>query len=116
MFSSKDDKIEKIWFERIQGEPHTTPWEKYPLSSLYSRMEAIHQEIVDWLSELSDEALVAGVLHYTNTKGQAYSNSWIEILAHLVNHSTHHRAQIAARIRELGMAPPPTDYIFFKRK
>jgi len=29
----------------------------------------------------------------------------------VVLHSEHHRAQNATRLRELGGAPPPTDYI-----
>ncbi len=107
---------EKIWFERIQtGSMKTMPWEEYPLSSLYSRMHAIHEEIMSWLRDRSDEELAKGIAQYTTTQGEAFQTPWIQILAHVVNHSTHHRGQVVARMREQGIAPPSTDYIFFLR-
>jgi len=35
------------------------------------------------------------------------------VLYHVVNHGTAHRAQIGARLRHLGLKPPPQDYIHF---
>jgi hypothetical protein len=31
----------------------------------------------------------------------------------VVNHSTYHRGQVAAMLRQVGTAPPPTDYLVF---
>jgi uncharacterized damage-inducible protein DinB len=53
---------------------------------------------------------------YKNTRGESFENSVRDILFHINNHSTHHRAQIAARIREAGITPPTSDYIFYRRK
>jgi uncharacterized damage-inducible protein DinB len=52
---------------------------------------------------------------YTNTKGQAFENSIQDILFHVINHSTYHRAQIATELKQQNIEPPATDYIFFKR-
>lgn len=37
---------------------------------------------------------------------------WI-ILRHVVNHSTYHRGQIAAKLKRLGVEQPMTDFFFF---
>src|SRR5690606_21461687 len=54
-------------------------------------------------------------LQYVNTKGIAFTNTVRDILFHIINHSTHHRAQVARALRQDGIAPPPSDYIFYKR-
>jgi uncharacterized damage-inducible protein DinB len=37
---------------------------------------------------------------------------WV-VLRHLVNHSTYHRGQIAAKLKRLGVEPPGTDLVFW---
>ena len=34
-----------------------------------------------------------------------------QVLLHLVTHSTYHRGQVAAQLRQLGHAAPPTDLL-----
>jgi len=54
-------------------------------------------------------------IRYTNTQGESYVNSARDILFHIINHSTYHRAQIATEFRQHGLAPLVTDYVFYKR-
>ncbi|MCX2718703.1 DinB family protein [Lentiprolixibacter aurantiacus] len=54
-------------------------------------------------------------IDYESTEGQRYSNSLQDILFHIINHSTHHRAQISAVFRANGIEPLPMDYIIYKR-
>jgi uncharacterized damage-inducible protein DinB len=35
------------------------------------------------------------------------------VLRHLVNHSTYHRGQVAAKLKRLGIEAPPTDLIWW---
>lgn len=53
---------------------------------------------------------------YKNTKGQEFSNKVKDILFHINNHSTHHRAQLASLFRGLGITPLVSDFIFYKRE
>lgn len=62
-----------------------------------------------------DKYNLSETLHYSNTKGQAFENSIQDILFHVINHSTYHRAQIATELKQRHIEPPATDYIFFKR-
>ena len=52
----------------------------------------------------------------TNSKGETFSNKIKDILFHIINHSTYHRAQIATDLKQNGIEPINTDYIFYKRK
>jgi uncharacterized damage-inducible protein DinB len=45
------------------------------------------------------------------------SREWVlppwMVLRHVVNHSTYHRGQIAAKLKRLGVDPPATDLVFW---
>jgi uncharacterized damage-inducible protein DinB len=43
--------------------------------------------------------------------GQAQPASWAESVQQVALHSSHHRGQVARRLRELGVESPLTDYI-----
>ncbi len=70
---------------------------------------------ITFLEGLDDAALTAPV-DYKNMRGVAYRHVLQDLVAHGINHSTHHRAQIAALIRKAGGTPPGTDYIFYLRE
>ncbi|MBP7499482.1 MAG: damage-inducible protein DinB [Chryseobacterium sp.] len=55
------------------------------------------------------------IVNYKNSKGTKFENSIQEILFHFINHSTYHRGQIAMLLKETGLEPLNTDYIFYKR-
>lgn len=54
-------------------------------------------------------------IDYVNKQGETLTNSLQDILFHIVNHSTHHRAQLAAEFKAAGLDPLVLDYIFYKR-
>lgn len=56
-----------------------------------------------------------GDLAYTTTKGEAVLMPFAATLAHVFNHSTHHRGQITAALTALGHACPVLDLIYFLR-
>ncbi len=107
---------ERVWLERIAGSPNeTSPHTVYPLKEIPAMLSQIHSDLIDWLEEQDDDSL-SKLIEYTNTKGTPFQNEIIDILAHLINHSTHHRAQIVAKLREMNIPPPATDYIFYMRE
>jgi uncharacterized damage-inducible protein DinB len=54
-------------------------------------------------------------LKYTNYVNDYYENSIGDIMAHLVNHGTYHRGQVAVLLREKGYDPVNTDFITYDR-
>ncbi|MBL7976800.1 MAG: hypothetical protein JNN12_00565 [Bacteroidetes Order II. Incertae sedis bacterium] len=52
-------------------------------------------------------------ISYQTTSGASFQNTRAEIITHVLNHGTHHRAQISAHIRATGDIPPAIDYIVY---
>lgn len=51
-----------------------------------------------------------------STEGVKYESTVLDILTHVVNHSTYHRGQIASLIAATGTKPAVTDYIALTRR
>lgn len=54
-------------------------------------------------------------IDYENSEGRLFTNTIKDMLFHIVNHSTNHRGQIAADLRNNGITPIGLDYIHYKR-
>ncbi|WP_157976069.1 DinB family protein [Lewinella sp. IMCC34191] len=52
---------------------------------------------------------------YVNTRGDRFTNTVGDILFHVANHTTHHRGQLIADFRSVGLNPIVTDYIYYVR-
>lgn len=65
--------------------------------------------------KIIEEKELNEIVVYKNTKGLEYKSSVKEILFHVANHSTHHKGQIVALLRQNEIEPIITDYIFYKR-
>lgn len=104
-----------IWLERAQQQlPTIEVWAIHPFAALLPMLEA---QIVAWntfLLSKTDSELVTPIL-YHNTSGQAFETPLIGMLTQVINHGTHHRAQISQQLRQHGVQPVPLDYIAFSR-
>lgn len=106
---------ETIWLDRIlEGKTSTGVHTLYPLEECEQRMEIENERYLGFL-EVVEEDIFQQSISYQNSKGAQFSTKVVDIMAHVINHSTHHRAQISAKIRESGFTPPATDFIFFTR-
>lgn len=54
-------------------------------------------------------------INYKNIKGDNFEAKVKDILFHIFNHSSHHRAQILSRWNIAGIERPALDYIYYKR-
>lgn len=108
---------EYLWLERWLGRSHSSipPAETANLSALRSRWDKIDADLLTFVRGLG-AADLERVVHYHNTKGQEFSNPMVQMLQHLVNHSTYHRGQVTTILRELGGKPIATDLIAFYRE
>jgi len=75
----------------------------------------VQQQWTEWVATLADADLER-VIDYKDMRGNAHRSSVEEIVMHVVNHGTLHRGQVMAMMRQLGVAPPPTDLIYFYRE
>jgi uncharacterized damage-inducible protein DinB len=103
----------RVWNNRIERDS-TDPgiWETHPIEKL----QAMEQENFNRSLAILEKCDMEQTIHYTNSSGNHWDNTIQDILFHMVNHSTHHRAQISSVLKEAGIEPLITDYIFYKRK
>ena len=105
-----------IWLNRIKDLP-TSPfplWEEYKVRELRSMTEESTSNWITYLHEHKFDTFEE-MIFYKSTEGKKYENTIREIITHVVNHSTYHRAQMATRMKELNIQPPVTDYIAYRR-
>ena len=104
-----------VWLERIQGVVLTKAiWETQSIEKCIKLNTEINEQYTDFIKSLENKEL-ENLISYKNLKGDDFSSSLSDILAHVFNHSTYHRGQIANRLKALGLHIPPTDYIVFSR-
>lgn len=102
-----------IWNHRItQKQPLFAVWDIHDTGTL---KKIDKQNYVSTLQILNSVDLT-DTINYTNSQGQAFSNTVKDILFHAVNHATYHRGQIASEFKHHGIEPLISDYIFYKRK
>lgn len=109
-------RAQDVWHKRIEDGNHADVelWIEASLEDCAERVEKTDHRWQDLIGALSDGDLDKDV-SYKNSEGTAFETPLREVLSHVVNHGTHHRGQIALVLRENGVAPPPTDYIFYVR-
>jgi uncharacterized damage-inducible protein DinB len=103
-----------LWLHRIMGLPpaEVKLWGAYKLDQLATMAEDIGNRWIDFV-EVTDD--FNRELTYHNYLGDPYVNNVENIMIHLVNHSSYHRAQIALLLRQKGLEPINTDFITYDR-
>ncbi len=102
-----------VWNSRILNK---TP--KFEVFQIHhpQQFETINKELHTTSHTIIDNIALNKEVSYVNLQQQPFSNTVEDILIHVVNHATYHRAQIAQHMRLNNLEPVATDYISFKRK
>jgi len=104
---------QQIWVSRIQGiAPEVSVWQLHDLHTCRAMLETSGQEL---LHIVINDAAKDRILSYKISTGALFETSVEDILLHVFNHGTYHRAQIAKAMKESGLQPVNTDYIQFVR-
>ena len=106
---------EHLWLARLRRQKETLPvWPELDVETCGEHLEELSRLWPAYLDR-SHESL-AETVSYTNSKGEAWTNTVEEILTHVVIHSAYHRGQIASDVRASGGVPAYTDYIHAVRQ
>lgn len=105
--------VDDVWFSELQGieplEPASaSEGDDRPL--LRARWDAIEQRMRAYLANLDDEMVSTRPI--TEPDEDRNLLVW-QVLLHVVNHGTDHRAQLLRSLHDLGLETASQDYIFY---
>lgn len=103
------------WLERIVDQEETTIDKVDSVEALQKRARANAEAWAALLDERTAADFVKDV-EYRDLKGTTHWNELRVVVAHVLNHATHHRAQVVRHIRLAGIQPPDTGLIGFDRE
>lgn len=114
---------EWIWLERWHGNspPKKEAWSLWTneacpdLKTLNDRWRDVVDRRARFISEI-DEARLAADLPFKLLSGDPSSLPLVDQMHHVANHATMHRGQVVGMIRQMGLAPPSTDLLFYLRR
>ena len=114
---------EWIWLERWhgrspQGAEAWTHWKTETcgdLPTLNQRWRDVVDRRAQFIAELDESRLMAE-LPFKLLSGDSSSMRLVDQMQHVANHATLHRGQVVGMIRQLGIAPPSTDLLFYLRR
>lgn len=110
-------RSQDVWYGRVR-QTHHAELEFWTIDSFSTCVERFENSTRRWAHLVREVAAndPEMTIQYTNSNGTRFETSFRDILTHVVNHGTHHRAQIALVLRKAEIVPPPTDYIFYVRE
>ena len=102
---------ERLWLERLKQVPQSIPvWPELGLAQCEAEADALGKLWFEHL-DLITAGDVTQAITYKNSKGETWTNTIVDVLAHVMSHSGYHRGQIASHMRENGQTPANTDFI-----
>lgn len=107
---------EILWLDRLLKQPPSVPvWPDMMLTQVAMELPELLKKWRQYLEAIQSANLIDQI-SYTNTKGELWSSTIMDVLNHVTTHSHYHRGQIAIEMRAAGFAPAYTDFIHAARK
>ena len=108
---------QQVWLGRCIGKPAnvTTLWPDWEADTFEQIINDNHYQWLIYLESLNDNNFEQ-TIHYKSLQGENFETKLSDILTHLINHGTHHRAQAGQHLKLAGTDLPNTDYILFARQ
>jgi uncharacterized damage-inducible protein DinB len=101
----------RLWLARWKGatppglrDAVTVPW-----AEAYA---AVHADFRSFVESL-DDAAAGRVVDYKNTRGEPFRMALDQLITHVVNHGTHHRAETGMLLERIGRSPGDMDYVYY---
>jgi uncharacterized damage-inducible protein DinB len=113
---------EWLWLDRWRGHSRVggNVWDEWTnmtgtdLSRLREEWLKVAEGRKTLLDSLNDEGLLVAQ-PFKRMNGEESSLPLGLQMQHVVNHATLHRGQVVGMIRQLGISPPATDFLFYLR-
>lgn len=105
-------RVDDAWFIPLRGldfDDMPDPDDLTDRESLRAYAETVEQNIRDYLATLQDEEL----FEKPYPPGEDEDLILWQVLFHVVNHATDHRAQIMRAVSDMGIETYPQDFVFY---
>jgi uncharacterized damage-inducible protein DinB len=76
----------------------------------------VQNKWIAWAEGANEDELNRVVEYRSILDGKMYRTPAWQIVMHVVNHATLHRGQAMGMLRQMGIAPPPTDIMNYYRE
>ncbi|MFC6039452.1 DinB family protein [Paenisporosarcina macmurdoensis] len=109
--------VDYLWFKRLTG-IEKPEWKVFDVSKVSITKEGfsqLHKEMEQFFETLTDDQWKE-TLHFTNIKGDPFSNTREEMFFTFINHSSYHRGQVTSFLRQFDLEGIPIDYIYFSKE
>jgi uncharacterized damage-inducible protein DinB len=103
--------VDDVWFSELGGiEPLEPPTDADSQTAIRSYGDSVEQRMRDYLAELRDDMLFTTPI--TEPDEDRDLIVW-QVLLHVANHATDHRAQILRALKDLGVETSYQDFVFY---
>jgi uncharacterized damage-inducible protein DinB len=105
--------VDRAWFSPLWGDPdssHFAPDSFPDRAAIRAQWDAVEGQMRAFLAGLRDEQLEERP--YPDDEEDNQLRLW-QVLLHVANHGTDHRAQVLRVLHDFGYRTPPQDYIFY---
>ncbi len=105
--------VEWLWLERWRGNSPRSLLRAadFPaLAAVEAHWRTVEREMREYIAALSDAEL-GQTRTYVSTRGQTWTYPLGQMVMHLLSHQSYHRGQITNLLRQLGVQPPPVDFL-----
>ena len=104
-------QVDNAWFSDLKylsSSPDLNPSDSVDRKIIRAYGDTVEQHMRDYLANLRDEMLFEKPL-----QGEDENLFLWQVLMHVVNHATDHRAQMLRLMNDLGVKTGPQDYVFY---
>lgn len=103
-------KAQEVWLSRLVPEHPPERWEPPEAGVvvfLQSRYDSSHEHLREYVDALTEDELLRTIS--VEWQGETYTYRVWQILLHLANHGTQHRAEAGIALLDLGSSPGDLD-------
>lgn len=104
--------VDEAWFSDLRGVTPGAPLTPAQLAdpaALRAHWDTVEADMRAYLAALRDDML----LQRPFSEGEDKDLILWQVLLHVVNHGTDHRAQLLRLLNDVGVKTPPQDYVFY---
>ena len=104
--------VDNIWFSPLRGDDFPSSLDPAAFDdrrAIRTRWDSLEQNMRDYLSKLRDDMLFEKPF----AEGEDKDLILWQVLIHVVNHGTDHRAQLLRTLNDQGVKTESQDYIFY---